>query len=201
MTATAQMPKVAKSTNSRKYQDIRSREYLSETEVESLRSAIRTTGRYPHRDRTLILIMFRHGLRVSETIGLRWDQIDFQNGLLHVTRIKNGIPSTHPLRGTEIRALRKLKRESHMSPYVFITERKSTLTKRTIHHIIQRAGLLAEIGFPIHPHMLRHSTGYYLANRGIDTRAIQCYLGHANINNTCHYTALAPNRFNKFWND
>ena len=145
--------------------------------------------------------MFRHGLRVGEITTLRWEQIDFQQGFLHVKRIKKGLASTHPLRGVEIRALRKLKRGYNNSVYVFVSERKAPLTKRTVQHIIARAGRLADLDFTIHPHMLRHSTGFYLANKGHDTRAIQSYLGHANIKNTVIYTALSHQRFNEFWDD
>lgn len=184
-----------------KYASLRTREYLSEAEIDLLRKAARRRGRHTHRDDTLIFLMFRHGLRVSEVIALRWEQIDLNKGLLHVKRIKNGIPSTHPLHGPEIRALRKLARDYSESPYVFITERKAPLSARTVRHIISQAGKIAAFEFSIHPHMLRHSTGFYLANKGQDTRAIQCYLGHANINNTVIYTQLSPQRFNDFWDD
>jgi type 1 fimbriae regulatory protein FimB/type 1 fimbriae regulatory protein FimE len=181
--------------------DRRSREYLTDAEIEKLRKAARNIGRHGHRDDTLILLMFRHGLRVSEIIALQWDQVDLKKGLLHVVRLKNGTPSTHPVRGLELRALRQLKREYHDSPYLFISERKAPLTDRSIRHIVARAGETADFSFSIHPHMLRHSTGFYLANRGEDTRAIQSYLGHANIKNTVIYTELAPNRFKNFWHD
>ena len=181
--------------------DCRSREYLTQSEVDKLRKAARSFGRHSHRDDTLILIMFRHGLRVGEVRTLRWDQTDLQQGLFHVRRLKNGIAATHPLRGVEIRALRKLVRAYPESPYVFVSERHAPLTDRLIRHIVARAGELAGFGFSIHPHMLRHSTGFYLANKGHDTRAIQAYMGHSNIKNTVIYTELAPNRFNDFWGD
>jgi type 1 fimbriae regulatory protein FimE len=179
----------------------RSREYLTDAEIEKLRKAARSLGRHGMRDDALIFIMFRHGLRVSEIIALCWDQIDFKKGLLHVKRLKNGLPSTHPVRGTELRLLRQLQREYKNSPYVFTSERKAPLTDRAIHHIISRAGIEAELPFTIHPHMLRHSTGFYLANKGHDTRAIQSYLGHSNIKNTVIYTELSSQRFNNFWSD
>ncbi len=197
-----QTPKSAKLTKKRqKNVDLRSREYLSTNEIEKIRKAARNFGRHGHRDDTLILLMFRHGLRVGEVTILRWEQIDFQQGFLHVKRIKNGLASTHPLRGVEMRALRKLKRDYNSSTYVFVSERKAPLTKRTVQHIITRAGRLADLDFTIHPHMLRHSTGFYLANKGHDTRSIQGYLGHANIKNTVIYTALSHQRFNEFWDD
>lgn len=181
--------------------DRRSREYLTDTEIEKLRKAARNIGRHGIRDDAIILLMFRHGLRVSEIIALQWSQIDLQKGLLHVKRVKNSLPSTHPVRGTELRLLRQLLRRYNESPYVFTSERKAPLTDRAIRHIIARAGIAANLPFPIHPHMLRHSTGFYLANLGQDTRAIQSYLGHANIKNTVIYTELSPERFKDFWAD
>jgi site-specific recombinase XerD len=111
------------------------------------------------------------------------------------------LPSTHPIRGAELRILRQLQRQYPNSPYVFTSENKAPLTSRTVHHIIARAGKAAQFPFTIHPHMLRHSTGFYLANRGEDTRAIQSYMGHANIKNTVTYTELSPHRFKNFWQD
>lgn len=185
----------------KKNSEVRSREYLTAHEVDTLMKAAGATGRHQHRDKTLILLVYRHGLRVSEAISLRWDAVDLKQGLLHVTRVKNGTPSTHPLRGVELRALRKLKKDYPDTPYVFVTERKSSLTASTVRKVVARAGLNADLGFTVHPHMLRHSTGFYLANQGHDTRAIQHYLGHKNIMHTVRYTELAPNRFNGFWND
>lgn len=181
--------------------ELRTREYLSVYEINALREAAKGIGRHGLRDETIILLLFRHAFRVSEIIALRWEQIDFKQGLLHVRRVKKGVPSTHPLRGIELRILRKLKRESSELPYVFVSERKAPLTARTVHHIISRAGEEAGLGFSIHPHMLRHSTGFYLANKGKDTRAIQSYMGHANINNTVKYMELSPTRFNGFFKD
>ncbi len=178
----------------------RSREHLSEKEVSALLDAAKKKGRHGHRDATLILLAYRHALRVSELVALRWDQIDLSQGLLHVSRAKNGTPSTHPLRGPEIRALRRLQRD-YSGPYVFVTERKGPLTTSAVRKIIARAGERARIGFPVHPHMLRHACGFKLANDGHDTRAIQHYLGHKNIQHTVRYTELAPDRFNGFWKD
>ncbi len=180
---------------------VRSREYLMDKEVEALMSAARKTGRHGQRDATLILIAYRHGLRVSESVSLRWDQIDLSQGLLHVQRAKNGTPATHPLKGPEIRALRRLKRDYPETPYVFVTERKGPLTSSTVRKMIARAGKKAGIPFPIHPHMLRHACGFKLANDGHDTRAVQHYLGHRNIQHTVRYTELAASRFDGFWKD
>jgi type 1 fimbriae regulatory protein FimB/type 1 fimbriae regulatory protein FimE len=175
----------------------RVREYLTPDEITRLMQAARA-GRYPQRDQALILIAFRHGLRVSELIAIRWDQIDLKAGTIHVNRLKGGIPSVHPLRGPELRALRPIKTDS---PYVFCSERGGPMTSSNVRKIVAKLGVAAKIEFPIHPHMLRHSTGYQLANDGQDTRSLAHYLGHANIQNTAKYTALSPNRFKDFFKD
>jgi type 1 fimbriae regulatory protein FimB/type 1 fimbriae regulatory protein FimE len=181
--------------------DVRSREHLTPDEVERLITAAGKVGRHGHRDATLLLMAYRHGLRVSELVALKWDQINLQAGLLHVCRLKNGMPSTHPLRGPELRALRRLQRENEGGVYLFMTERGSPITTATVRKLVQRSGHLAGLGENIHPHMLRHSLGYKLANDGQDTRAIQHYLGHKNIQHTVRYTELAPHRFNAFFKD
>ena len=181
--------------------DVRPREYLTEDEVARLIHAARHRGRHRHRDATLILITYRHGLRVSEAIALRWDAVDLSQGRLHVQRLKAGIPSVHPLRGPELRALRRLQRESPRSPYLFVSERRTPLSASAVRKIVARAGRQAGIEFSVHPHMLRHATGYKLANDGHDTRAIQHYLGHQNIQHTVRYTQLCAARFQKFWRD
>jgi len=179
----------------------RTREHLTPQEVDKLIRAASRVGRYGHRDATLILIAYRHGLRVSELVALRWDQFDLEQGLLHVSRVKNGVQSTHPLRGPEIRALRRLRRECPITPYVFTTERRGTMTGSAVRKIVTRAGDQANLGLPVHPHMLRHACGFKLANEGHDTRAIQHYLGHRNIQHTVRYTDIAPDRFRGFWRD
>ena len=179
----------------------RSREYLTDAEVTALMKTAAHVGRHGMRDAALILVAYRHGLRVSELVSLRWDQVDLQQGLLHVTRRKNGIASVHPLRGPELLTLRRLQRDYPHIAYVFVSERKAPLTVDAIRKIVNRAGREAGIAFQVHPHMLRHATGYKLANDGQDTRAIQQYLGHRNIQNTTRYTELAPDRFKDFWRD
>ena len=120
---------------------------------------------------------------------------------MHVNRLKNGLESTHPIGGVEMRLLRKLLKEKRKSTNVFMSERKGPLSIRTIHKIIADSGKLAKLPFPVHPHMLRHATGFYLANQGYDTRAIQLYMGHASIENTAIYTQLSAKRFDQFWKD
>lgn len=184
-----------------KNQDRRSREYLSPSEIDHLIQAAKKLGRYGQRDSTMILLAYRHGFRVSELISLRWSQIDLQQGLIHVRRLKKGINSTHPLFGPELRALRQLKREYSEVDYVFISERKAPMTDSTFRKIVARAGIEAKIKIPVHPHMLRHSAGFKLANDGRDTRSIQHYLGHKNIQHTVRYTEVSAVRFKEFWSD
>lgn len=181
--------------------DTRSREFLTPDEVEALLTATKAAKRHGARDHCLVMLMYRHGLRVSEAVALRWDQVDLKAGLLHVNRLKNGVPSTHPLRGPELRALRQLRRDWPDSAYLFVSERGGPMTASNVRKLIARAGLEANIPFPIHPHMLRHACGYKLANEGHDTRALQHYLGHKNIAHTVRYTEMAPDRFKTFWKD
>ena len=179
----------------------RSREYLTPEEVGKLIRAAARVGRNRHRDATLLLVAYRHGLRVGELVSLRWDQVDFNEGLLRVVRSKNGTASNHPLGQKETRALRRLRRENAGSVHVFISERGRPMTATNVQTIVARAGRLAHLPLSVHPHMLRHACGYKLANEGQDTRAIQHYLGHRNIMHTVRYTELASDRFKGFWDD
>jgi type 1 fimbriae regulatory protein FimB/type 1 fimbriae regulatory protein FimE len=179
----------------------RAREHLLPQEVEAMLKAARGIGRHGNRDATLILLAYRHGLRVSELVALRWEQVDFNGGTIYINRLKQGVSSIHPLRGPELRSLRQLQRDYPDSPYLFVSERGTAIAADTARGIIERAGQLAGILFPVHPHMLRHACGFYLASKGHDTRAIQAYLGHKNIQHTVRYTELAPGRFKDFWVD
>ena len=155
-------------------------------------AAARASSRYGHRDATMILIGYRHGLRASELCDLQWSQVELAAGRLHVRRAKNGSPSVHPLQGDEIRALRRLQREQ-------LTERGAPMTAKGFATLFGRIGERADMPFPVHPHMLRHGCGYALANAGHDTPALQAWLGHKNIQHTVRYTELAPDRFRDFW--
>jgi integrase len=181
--------------------DLRTREYLTERELEKLIEAAKV-NRWGHRDATMLLVAFRHGLRASELTDLRWDQIDFATATLHVRRVKQGTPSTHPIRGDELRALRRLQREQEpKSPFVFTSERGAPFSTAGFARMVERAGIEAKLGFKAHPHMLRHACGFALAAKGHDTRALQAYLGHKNIQHTVRYTELAPTRFRDFFRD
>jgi site-specific recombinase XerD len=183
------------------YSRRRQREYLTVKEVERLIETARDRGRHGHRDATMILVAYRHGLRAAELCSLRWEQVDLGRGLLHVRRIKNGTPSVHPIGGGEIRALRRLKREQLESRYAFVTERLAPMTTAGFRKLVARISEKAKFPFPVHPHMLRHACGFKLANDGQDTRALQHYLGHKNIQHTVRYTELSPDRFKSFWED
>jgi type 1 fimbriae regulatory protein FimB/type 1 fimbriae regulatory protein FimE len=185
----------------RRNAEVRAREYLTDSEVDRL---IKAAGRnrYGHRDAAMVLIAYRHGLRVAELVALRWDAIDFGHGRLHVSRVKGSAESVHPLSGRELRALRRLKREQEpASPFIFTSERGAPFTPAGFRKMIARLGVAASFDFPVHPHMLRHACGYKLANDGHDTRSLQAYLGHKNIQHTVRYTELAPMRFKNFWHD
>lgn len=180
--------------------DLRTREHLTVDEVERLIEAAKN-NRHGQRDALMALVAFRHGLRAAEVCDLRWEQVDFKTATLHVRRAKNGTPATHPLTGRELRALRRHQREGEGSPFIFVSERGAPLTAPGFSRMIERAAVAADLGIKAHAHMLRHACGYKLANDGVDTRALQAYLGHRNIQNTTRYTALAPDRFKGFWRD
>jgi type 1 fimbriae regulatory protein FimB/type 1 fimbriae regulatory protein FimE len=179
--------------------ELRTREYLTQAEVTKLIAATKHS-RYPQRDATLILVVYRHGLRAAEACDLEWSQVDFNTATLHVRRVKNGKPATHPIKGDELRALRQLRREQDPpSSFVFCSERGTPFTTDALNRQVKRTGQKANLGFPVHVHMLRHSCGYALANAGHDTRAIQDWLGHRSIQHTVRYTELTPTRFKDFW--
>jgi type 1 fimbriae regulatory protein FimB/type 1 fimbriae regulatory protein FimE len=144
---------------------------------------------------------YRHALRVGEVVDLKWDQVDLNSAKVHVNRLKNGDPSVHFLEGDEIRALRKLRRAYADSAFVFCSERQGPLSSNAVHKIVVRAGTEAGLELSVHPHMLRHGKGFQLASKGIDTRAIQAYLGHKNIQHTVVYTKLDAARFKGFGKD
>ena len=179
-----------------------SRKHLTQAEVEKLIAATKGT-RNEERDRCLLLLMFRHGLRVSEACGLQLSQIDIESRILHVQRLKKGLSTTHPLRLDELRAVKAwLAVRKKMKPKneaFFISERRSPLNRKTAWVAIRAYGEKADLPIQVHPHMLRHACGFALADQGADTRLIQDYLGHKNIQHTVIYTATNPARFGKLW--
>ena len=177
--------------------ELRPREHLTQREVEKLIETAKG-NRWGQRDSTMLLITFRHGLRASEVCSLQWSDIEFETGTLHLRRAKGGATSTHPLLGDELRALRALKREAK-SPFMFVSERGAPFSTSGFAKLVERVGIEARMPFKVHPHMLRHSTGFALANKGTDTRTLQAYLGHRSIQSTVRYTELAPGRFKNLW--
>src|SRR5256886_11830462 len=171
-------------------------------EIEKLMAAAKGT-RNAARDRCLLLLMFRHGLRVSEACGLVLSQVDIESRVLHVARLKAGLSTTHPLRGDELKAIKTwLVIRAKMKPETdafFLSERRRPLSRKTAWVMIREYGRRAGLPVEAHPHMLRHACGFALADQGTDTRLIQDYLGHRNIQHTVRYTATNPARFERLW--
>jgi len=159
-------------TKSETVRSRRPREHLTEAEIERLMTVARQDGRHGHRDATAILVAFRHGLRSSELVDLQWDQIDFVQKTIRITRVKNGTGATHYLSNSELRALRRLQRENTPGPHVFVSERGGPVTTAWFRKMMARLGDRALMPFLIHPHMLRHSCGFLYANQGKDTRSL-----------------------------
>ena len=185
----------------RKNTELRPREFLTEDEVDTLQKEARKRGRYGVRDAVMILLAYRHALRVSELCALRWAQIDFDAAMIYLMRSKNGNSMPHPLYGDELRLLRQVKRDSAASVYVFCSERGGPMSAAGFRKLLARIGQAAGFDFGVHPHMLRHACGYKLANEGRDTRTIQDYLGHKNIQHTVRYTQLSPERLKGLWKE
>jgi type 1 fimbriae regulatory protein FimB len=178
------------------------RKHLTRLEVEKLLTATKGT-RFAARDHCMLLLMFRHGLRVSEACGLVLSQVDIESHVLHVERLKAGLSTTHPLRGDELRAIKLwLTERTKMKPETdafFLTRRRGPLSRKTAWKMIRHYGEVAGLPIDAHPHMLRHACGFALADQGADTRLIQDYLGHRNIQHTVMYTATNPARFERLW--
>jgi site-specific recombinase XerD len=180
----------------------RVREHLTEAEMNKLLDAL-SRNRHGKRDQLIGLLIYRHGLRVSEACDLRWDALDLTKRTIIVRRLKASNDSTHYLERDELAGLKALQRsygkQGIKSAYVFVNERGQPFGRMGIARMIERAGQAAKLPFPVHVHMLRHSTGYALANRGMDTRRLQHFLGHASITNTVRYTAMSPEPFKDIW--
>jgi site-specific recombinase XerD len=180
----------------------RVREHLTEAEMTKLLVALKR-NRHGHRDWLIGLMIYRHGLRVSEACDLRWDDIDLTKRTIIVRRLKGSADSSHYLERDELAGLKRLRHQQAAkyikSAYVFVNERGQPFGRMGIARMIERAGEAAELPFAVHVHMLRHSTGYALAAKGMDTRRLQHYLGHASITNTVRYTAMSPEPFKNIW--
>jgi len=178
----------------------RPREHLTEDEVTKLLAVLKRRNRNGHRDWLLALLIYRHGLRVSEACNLRWDDLDLTKDTIIVRRLKGSTDSTHFLERDEVNGLKLLQRQQAVkSSFVFTSELGAPFTRDGVGKTIKRAGKAAGLAFPVHVHMLRHSTGYALAARGMDTRRLQHFLGHSSITNTVRYTAMSPEPFKDIW--
>ena len=182
--------------------DHQAKNFLTTSEMKKFLAAARK-GRHAVRDYCLMLMAYRHGLRVSELIDIRLNDLDLETGRLFVRRLKGSLSTQQPIEGDELRALRAWLRERETYPnassnYLFLSER-GMLTRQAINYLVAQIGLKAHLDFKVTPHSLRHSTGYFLANKGHDTRLIQAYLGHKNITHTVRYTRTAAARFEGLW--
>src|SRR6266496_2961963 len=178
----------------------RTREHLLPNEVDRLLKATRK-NRNAVRDYALLLLMFRRALRVTEAVRLRWADIDLVGERVFIKRLKNGVDTTQPLSGIELRYLKQLRRKNPTSSWVFVSELGGPMSRRNAHAIVARAGQDAGFNFPVHPHQLRHALGYYMAEKKVPTRSLAAYMGHKNLNNTAKYAALSSNHFNDWWQD
>jgi integrase len=187
----------------RRRPDTRARKHLTPSEVAALLKAARHSGRYQLRDELAVLLAYRHGLRATELVSLMWSQIDLRGATLMVSRAKGGFNTEHPLRSIELRLLGRLRRENPEAAYVLMSERGTPWSTSNWRKVLTRLAKTAgpAIAITVNPHALRHACGFYLAGKGVDTRALSHYLGHRSLQSTERYTAQSSARFKDFWRD
>ena len=175
------------------------RQALTQDELDRLFAALKG-NRHGHRDYMMALVTFLHGLRVSELIDLRWDDIDWRKGTIAIRRLKGSIDGTHYLERDEATGLKRLQREQEPKrPHIFTSERGEAFTRFAINKMIATAGQNAKITWPVHPHCLRHTTGTMQANGGMDAWRLSKLMGHASIANTTKYVRMSPEPLKDAW--
>lgn len=175
----------------------RPKDFLSPDEANRLIDAAKK-GKNGIRDYAMVMMLYRHGWRVSEAVTARINDVDLKHARLWVNRLKGGLSVEQPMESDELKAIKRyLSSRTDNLPWLFLNDRGVPITRQGVNYLLNELG--KAIGLKVHPHMLRHSCGFYLANKGYDLRLIQDYLGHRDPKHTAHYTRTASIRFEGIW--